>query len=289
MTRTMWYLQKLKKSVIEIRAYFNKQIKKILYTVALATVSAIGLLSAGVLAAILFENHLELKHSPKIVKQAESVASAPTVQIKMKSPAFAFAEQAVFKVLAGEGPSKFQQAGGTGFLMDTGTLGLVIVTNKHVCQVAGDSGIRVILVQGNAVYASTIRRRSRLTDICLIDVPKQISDQAKGYRAAAKPDIYYKTGTELYLFGHPKLMPLAMVHGKFRNYTQEYYEPDLPTTRGFGRADMDVYPGNSGSPVVNDSNELVGLLFAYEVFPDQPRAALFIPIAHVLDLINGSE
>jgi S1-C subfamily serine protease len=222
---------------------------------------------------------------------ARSAPSKPSRPIadEIAADSYAFARQAVFKVIPAYGERKFMNSGGTGFLFKTENGQAVIITNKHVCNgVDQELKNQAILVQGNKSYFTTIRARSRLTDICILNVPGSLMEH-RFYEVAKNPRAEYVEGAKFFVLGHPRLMPLAMVEALYLNWTQDYFDTDLPSTRGFGRVLSEIHPGNSGSPMVNKNNEVVGVIFAYEQLPDMPATGLFIPIEHALDVINGQE
>lgn len=188
------------------------------------------------------------------------------------------AKENVFRITTNRG-------GGTGYMVKDARFGIVIVTNKHICDMDPEDGI-FVLDQDGAQYLSKIRRKARLTDLCLIETPQELLSKYEGLTLAPDGTTPEKYET-LYVYGHPGLRKLTGSSGPFVN---ESWVPrfsddhiDAPTLR-IGRADIVIYPGSSGSPVLNDRGDVVGTVFGYE---GANHIALYIPLREMIEFLSG--
>lgn len=206
------------------------------------------------------------------------VSNEATVQAKQTL--VAQAQENVFKVTDGS-----TRSGGTGFLLDAEEFGKIIVTNRHVCEVADPDGY-ILLLQAERMYWSKIIAKSDRTDLCLIYAPKEVKSRSDGYKYASRK---LHINQEIIVFGHPWLSPLKQSGGYFTNTVITYFNPSdfFDESSGvlmhMGRLTVHISPGNSGSPVLNSDGELVGIIFAYEVMTGK---GLMVPVEALKEFVN---
>lgn len=209
-----------------------------------------------------------------------SRASVSKVRIKSSAEILSDARARVFKVIiktpTGEG-------GGTAFILSGPKGKNVIVTNRHICQRferASDYAVMSIQ-QGDVLYYTKILRQSDKTDLCLLEIPKELETRVDSYKVA---DRRPKANESVYSAGHPFLLPLTQVYGEFKNELVLPASPDdemggmLAGGLRFG-----VVPGCSGSPVLNQAGEVVGVVFAY-----MENGGLMIPLSSLKEFLGGA-
>jgi serine protease Do len=178
--------------------------------------------------------------------------------------------------------------GGTGFLVKSKTRGPVILTNRHVCEVMNPDNVIYYIEQPPIRYAGRRIKKSANTDLCAIQVPEEFLRSRKPLRLATRP---LQIGQHVNVYGHPFLNPLTYSEGHYINTTREplnFKDGTLSadTIMQMGRVDFMVQPGNSGSPLLNDANEVVGIIFAME---GGNHMGLFIPLDEIQQFLETLE
>ncbi len=174
-----------------------------------------------------------------------------------------------------------QRGGGTGFLVETENFGKVILTNRHICDSKSEDGV-FVLEQQEKIYFTKISRVSTRSDLCLLEVTKAILESTEAYKFGKTP----KSGQHVLVFGHPYLGKLVMNHGDFLDILMFPAQPGEPPEGLLaGIVDFPIRPGNSGSPLLNNKNEVVGIMFAMGL----GDRGLFIPLESINRFLNGEE
>lgn len=157
--------------------------------------------------------------------------------------------------------------GGTGFLVRTPSGKVLLLTNKHVCE-----SVKYIQQEGRRIPTQIVEA-SESTDLCLMTVP---SEFARPLPLALVAPAKYST---VYVIGYGMLLPLAVTQGNFLgDLNQPVFvvkAPDYLTAP--------VLPGNSGSPVLDEQGNVVGVVFASSMMID--GRAISVPLSDIKTFI----
>jgi S1-C subfamily serine protease len=213
------------------------------------------------------------------------------------------------RIIVTDGPSVFrlvptneQARGGTGFSATAPSGRPFTVTNAHVCELSTDGNMVAISnLHPKRDFRLRIIEISRTQDLCVLEA-------VPGTRGLTV-SLTDPAGV-LFALGHPLLKPLTLTSG----YVTVLEPIDIgePTTsledcKGegrrvqsidtlFGKQDIcvrshlawgtsiEVFPGSSGSPVINGDNEVVGVVFASD---PRDNKAYFVPGADLRRLLSA--
>ena len=182
-------------------------------------------------------------------------------------------------IVDADGEEKIVGWSGTGFSISRNDEGSDVLTNKHVCS-AGDSAKYTLTDHnGNKVGAKFIRVADH-SDLCLLHTEALIKPVKLAAHDARRGD---------------HVMAVGAPHGVYPNFTDGivsgYCPVDIagPSFEVHLRAEctsIPIYPGNSGSPVFNDSDEVVGIMFAGR--SDAEHMTAMVPVGLIYQFLDQS-
>lgn len=166
---------------------------------------------------------------------------------------------------------------GSGFLIDETT----IVTNRHV--VEGADTLEVETSEGESLTVD-VASQGLLADLAVVRLDGSMSDMGdtmgEGRPVAALAPTNPEPGDELRAFGYPEGGRLTETGGVVEDYVAD---PELGNLSKVIRSDVEIHPGNSGGPAVNEDSEVIGVVYAIEVATEK---SLIVPVDTLRRLLD---
>lgn len=159
---------------------------------------------------------------------------------------------------------------GSGFLLDAHT----IITNRHVVEGADTLAVETYLGEDLTVNVAS---QGILADLAVVKVDKGIGTTAR--LAGTDPP----EGTRIRAFGYPGGGPMTVTSGHVDSYVSDARLGNIGRVM---RSDVDVRPGNSGGPALDDDGRVVGVVYAIDLRSD---LSLIVPVSTLSDLLSDTK
>lgn len=157
-----------------------------------------------------------------------------------------------------------------------------IITNKHVCDVSKRIGSpnHAFVENDDRFVVAKILKISKKHDLCAVEAASQAGGLSLAEREASILE-------KIILIGHPRGLPKVIRKGRVIQHELEIciYYPEGNRCLESTQISATAYPGNSGSPVFNESGEVVGVLFAGS--PAYPGEPYIVPYKYLLEFMEG--
>lgn len=157
---------------------------------------------------------------------------------------------------------------GSGFALDENTL----VTNRHVIEDSAELQLETYDGRDVAVAASSMASFADLALVTTVDSLPQVAPIAETDAAI---------GDVITIVGYPGGGALTRSTGKIMSAEDDPLEVNLGEVFYTSAA---VEPGSSGSAVLNDADELVGVVYA-----KSGSGSLFVPVSTLRELLDSKE
>lgn len=207
------------------------------------------------------------------------------------------------KIVVLNGPSN-PNSGGTGFEVVAPSGKVYTMTNRHVCGLAENGIMSAQTKYHERTVLLRVLEISKDHDLCILEgIPN-----AKGYKVNDQEADNYD---HLYVIGHPHLAPNTYSEGLVRERAPIMLPDEEAKTEAECLAkpnhsvqeivvfifkvkmcfeSMDsmstsvvIYPGNSGSPIFNDNNKVVGVVFASS---SRDNYGHYVPLQYLTKLLS---
>lgn len=142
-----------------------------------------------------------------------------------------------------------------------------ILTNHHVAE--GDGPLIVTTVNGEKYQADIVHEDEEL-DLALLTIETDQAHEALPLSASGTSD-----QQSVYIIGNPLLYDHIAIKGHITEHEEQYDAIQI---------DASIFQGHSGSPVISDSGEVVGVIYAKTIpgfASEQDSVGLAIPIDRV--------
>lgn len=166
---------------------------------------------------------------------------------------------------------------GSGFLIDEST----IVTNRHV--VEGADELEVETSEGQTLTVD-VASQGLLADLAVVRLSEGMATEmsADGTTAELAP-ANPEPGDRLRAVGYPGGGELTVTEGEVEDFKAD---PRLGNLSKVIRSEVEIHPGNSGGPAVDDQNRVIGVVYAVEISTEK---SLIVPVETLRRLLDNAE
>lgn len=159
-----------------------------------------------------------------------------------------------------------------------------IMTNKHVCVMGNNAEYTLSLSDGSSAKARFLIMDT-FADLCVLTTKKYIPSLKFAIKNADQ-------GDKVMTIGAPDGVFPVVLDGNICGYAETNMknnkdEPDFEIHFRTQVVSVPVYPGSSGSPVLDNNNRVVGVVFA--VRGEKEHIAFIVPVSEVWRFINRTE
>lgn len=167
---------------------------------------------------------------------------------------------------------------GSGFLIDPST----IVTNRHV--VEGAVELEVETSEGQALTVG-VAAQGLLADLAIVRLDEPVDGTASGMgpATAVLADANPEPGTTIRALGYPEGGPLTVTEGTVDDYQVDTRLGNLSKVI---RSDVEIHPGSSGGPAIDERERVVGVVYAIEVATER---SLIVPVETLQRLLANED
>src|SRR5690625_4294177 len=163
---------------------------------------------------------------------------------------------------------------GTGFSVSSDG---IIITNDHV--VKGNDTVTVSFRSHGYFNGHVIERYPEI-DIAVLEL--EHTGELLPFLSIDEAPTFTEN-EHIYFIGNPLKFTGIANEGKIIDYVH-VKSKELPVMM----LDAPVYRGNSGSPVINESGDVIGVVFATLHHKDEGRVGLFIPMHYYVEFSQGN-
>ncbi len=203
-------------------------------------------------------------------------------QILNDDPALRGLQQAVVQVLnIGRDHAAFPVAEkkGTGFNIHPSG---VIVTNKHL---VADADAISVSFEGGGTYQAERWVLSTNMDLALLYLHAEQNSEMSGSSSLPVVELqlerFPEIGDEILVMGSPLGFRRVISRGSVSGYPE--FSPAHPVME----IEAPIYPGSSGSPVFDDDNKVVGVVYAaVQQDETESKKGLAVPVFYLLELLE---
>ncbi|MBS3813772.1 trypsin-like peptidase domain-containing protein [Candidatus Bipolaricaulota bacterium] len=232
------------------------------FSVILALVIGIGLISAGLVPALGSEGSLVESQETAITRSAEKVGPA-VVRVEVTKGVsagipFNFFEDPFFKYFFGEPPQREERevkSLGSGFVIDWQGKKYVL-TNEHV--VSGAKEIRLVFKEG-MTYQAKVAGADEMIDVAVLEITGDKDTENLPVASLGDP-ANTPIGSWVVAIGNPEGFENTVTAGVLSARNRSIPKPnDSGSYQNLLQTDAAINPGNSGGPLVNMQGKVIGM------------------------------